>query len=505
MNDVLNHNKEKFELLTKYSEKKYGQSKFKDSIFYAHAAASFAWSNHPGSFYSQRLENVLSSIGTNKIEKLSLPYIKIPTNSKINILHVASYLHDTGGHTRALLRWIENTSDFCNNLVVLTLDQIMEPFVKSEFLRLGVKVLLLTRNGKNILNLASSLRAISNKWPDYIILHTHPDDVIPQLAYSYFEGPPVLLFNHADHVFWIGSSISDLVLSIRMNGISLSQERRNTSKNSILPLPLKSRNFTQRKYTKEKLGLDGKEVVVSMASDYKYTPWKEYNFSFFFETFLKNRSNTTLVVVGVTKNGNLKNLQRKFPTRVILVAPTPSIDDFLNSADVYVDSFPLSSLTSSLDVAMRGIPVLGVKNKLIPIFNSDDPAFVNFKNNWSSLEQLSEKIEYFLDNKDIGNEIGLKMQTEVVKAHTGENWNETLRNILKNTKRNTAIAQQFTDRENTYDTEIAEFFSNRMHKEALTYRTYETLKTFSYLHLGASVGSTVENMSKRVRAVKFSK
>ena len=50
---------------------------------------------------------------------------------------------------------------------------------------------------------------------DLIMLHIHPNDVLPVYALSAgYYGPPVALFDHSDHTFWIGSSIVDVRLTL---------------------------------------------------------------------------------------------------------------------------------------------------------------------------------------------------------------------------------------------------------------------------------------------------
>ena len=50
---------------------------------------------------------------------------------------------------------------------------------------------------------------------DLIMLHIHAQDVLPVYALSAgYYGPPVALFDHSDHTFWIGSSIVDVRLTL---------------------------------------------------------------------------------------------------------------------------------------------------------------------------------------------------------------------------------------------------------------------------------------------------
>src|SRR6185503_6674419 len=78
----------------------------------------------------------------------------------------------------------------------------------------GGRLHLLDRRG-SLLRIAHSLRRIASD-VDFIVLHVHPDDVVPTLAFGAgIDHPPIAYLNHADHVFWIGSEICDINLNIR--------------------------------------------------------------------------------------------------------------------------------------------------------------------------------------------------------------------------------------------------------------------------------------------------
>src|SRR5438067_2243266 len=55
---------------------------------------------------------------------------------------------------------------------------------------------------------ARALRELARGY-DAVVLHIHHHDPVPILAFADGDRPPVVLFNHADHMFWLGSSIVD--------------------------------------------------------------------------------------------------------------------------------------------------------------------------------------------------------------------------------------------------------------------------------------------------------
>ena len=497
--DKLNINRRIFDKLSNNSLYEFNRSSYSRAAHYAHFASLFAWFNHPGHFYSGNLENILESIPLFYSGSEQTKNNVFVSNDKLNILHVASELFDTGGHTRALLRWIENTNTIHNNALVLTRQNNLPKYVRHEVARLGIKYVSLMGNGFDLFARSSRLRNLSNTWADYVILHIHPDDVVPVLAYSEATDVPVLLFNHADHVFWLGSSVSDSVLSIRESGLQLASRRRNTVENRLLPLPMIVSETKIDLNAKERLGLVGKKVVLTIASDYKFKAIESYNYTSFFIRFLERRPDIVLVVVGAEPSGNLKLLKSSFPERVMLVPSTPYIDLYKSAADVYMDSFPLTSLTSCLDAALSRLPIVSVKNSLIPIINSDDPAFVNFSDNWTDIERLAETLNFLLDNKDLRQEVGYKMRESVIQNHTGSSWNERLETTLKFSHRSTRTKKdnEFIDTEEVYDKFLA-LLSGTPSTKFFSGKVYENTIGFLNKHNLLNTAVKIENLKRMV-------
>ena len=67
--------------------------------------------------------------------------------------------------------------------------------------------------GMGFLQKARNLRAIARFNADMVILHHGGHDLVPLLAFATTNLPPVAVLNHADHVFWLGSSITDMVVN----------------------------------------------------------------------------------------------------------------------------------------------------------------------------------------------------------------------------------------------------------------------------------------------------
>lgn len=168
-------------------------------------------------------------------DKIKMPIgIQATSNS---FLHVMTQAYTVGGHTRVVERWIDSSPREQKHSVVL-LNQKEKPFP------ITLNDCVSEHNGSlhiydslDLLERATKLRKLALEY-QYIILHIHMDDPTAIVAFGNDSFPrPVLFFNHADHSYWCGSSIVDMLLDIRDNDFA----KKRCIKNHYtirIPLPL---------------------------------------------------------------------------------------------------------------------------------------------------------------------------------------------------------------------------------------------------------------------------
>jgi len=210
------------------------------------------------------------------------------------------------------------------------------------------------------------LRDIAHSWADVVVLHTHPNDPLPVLAFGVDGGPPVILFNHADHVFWLGASVADIVAEIRPVGRDLSLRRRGVRSSSLLPVPLVSDELPMgRTEARQRLGLDEKTtVLLTISSAYKYAPFGGYDFLSLARKVIDENPQAVLLAVGPDDGGKWAEHREGTKGRIRALGEQRDIGVFYAAADIFVDSFPYGSMTAMLEAGMHGIASVGLLNPL---------------------------------------------------------------------------------------------------------------------------------------------
>ena len=231
-------------------------------------AASFAMEFHAGRFADGAIENVALEVGA-ELSGLAPQRggVAVPIASRTSlrrVLHVASHIRDIGGHSRMLYHWIRTDRSSCHSVVVVNQKQIPIPQWLPEAIRSSGGNLLILPTGLPLLLKATWLREMARQNADLIVLHHDGNDVVPTIAFSIPDCPPVAVLNHADHQFWLGSSISDVVINLRTAGSKHTVERRYVSNNVVIPIPLADPGgHMSRLDARRTLGIPEDQIVVA--------------------------------------------------------------------------------------------------------------------------------------------------------------------------------------------------------------------------------------------------
>jgi hypothetical protein len=321
-----------------------------DALAWVQVAARFAWRQHPGLFVSPRLEACTGATGAMP----GRPSRSTAGHGRIErVLHVATELYPTGGHTRLLTRWVEQDTAR-SHTVVLT--GAVPPPPTSEAARASADAPVVSVfRGRDLRAAASALHAVTSEH-DVVILHAHPFDVVPVVAFGEMPRPPVLLVNHADHRFWLGAHDADVLAGLRESGTRLSVTRRglDPARGVEVAIPLQPPDrLADRAAAKARIGVDPDTcVLLTMATGYKYAAPEGEGLVDLVLPAIERERDALLVAVGPVAQPAWERAAAEGHVR--LLAPTEHVGDLLAAADVYLDSYPFASNTSLLEAVLHG-------------------------------------------------------------------------------------------------------------------------------------------------------
>lgn len=330
--------------------------------------ASFQAARKTCGFYSApELENALAE----EAARLKVP--RAESFEPGSFLHVFTEAYQGGGHTQVAMRWIESSPKAQKHSVFISgqkntaeiPDRLKEAVVK----RGGT--FTLSDAGLKASERALKLREYASGF-EAVILHVHPEDVLPVLAFASPDFKrPVVFFNHADHLYWTGGITADLVVNFRTFASRFNETYRKIARNAVLPLPVNEPALSspwRRLAVRKELGIpsDGK-IILSVATSYKYTPFDGLDFAGTVRRVLDRVPGSYLVVVGPAADepywsgaaqaagGRIKALG---------MLPFTKLEPYFQASDLILDSFPFNSFTAFFDAAKYNVPTLSLKTPL---------------------------------------------------------------------------------------------------------------------------------------------
>lgn len=387
----------------------------KQKIYLLENINYYMTNNHCGVFRYEPIEELLQEIGK-----------EFAVDNQVNIvkksfLHIMTRTFTTGGHTKLVENFLINRTEYLDeihNVVILyQYDNVFPIFIEE----LNNKNRLHNLSKLDIFEKINKLAELSLKYEN-IILHHNMYDTIPVLALSQFKNKKnIIIYNHADHLYWVGSSIVSHSLEMSSDGLNFSNSHRNIKNNYLLPIPLSNKqklNFDLKKILEIK---ESQKIVLSIGHQHRYEVSKgDYSFREMVKEVLKIDKNIIFIIVGNHNENFWQDLWEHKNIRFVGLINREEIDKYYSIADIYVDSFPMGGGTATLDAITFGIPSIKVKHIFFE-FDSLKPYLVE-------KEKVSEKIiELF--SSDIKN-------TNSTLVHLKEQWNKLFDDILVQIKKN---------------------------------------------------------------------
>jgi len=390
------------------------------------SAAQVAERFHTGRFSDGAIENLALEIGA-QLDKLvtekgilTLPVAR--EDHRRRVLHVIP-VFAIGGHMPLLYHWMRNDRNSCHSVILMN-HQGDVPSQLSEAVRSSGGDLVILPSNSRIGQKALWLREVARRSADLVVWHVIGPDVVPMVAFATHECPPVVLVDHADHLFWLGSSVADIVINLRTAGSKHALERRFASRSTVIPIPLLDRQGNiSRCDARQLLGIEKDQVVLlSVGRAIKYRPCGIYDFVATANKILDRQLDAHLYVVGESAAGIAPYLRCALHDRLHFIG---SVEDpwlYCAAADIYLESFPYGSQTALLEAALSGLPVVPAYAPLFPLLVANDDSIKDILPNPKDEQEYMETVELLIRNSKQRFVLGRALRDRLLIDHVGEGW-----------------------------------------------------------------------------------
>ena len=396
------------------------------------AAHSAANDGFHGMLASPELEDVLLQVAQ-RLPVVSPSPRNFPPRRWLHVFNTAYALF---GHTKLCREWMKLHTQGQQHSVILVSQETPVPDNLAETVRQAGGSILRLDCGQGLAERAHDLRVEAYRRADVVVLHAHPEDAIAAVAFGVPGGPPVIMVNHADHAFWAGRGVVDLLLDIRESGHSWSLENRAISRAEIVPIPLseldtrmadESQRQEIRRVMRRNLGIPADAVVLlTIGNAFKYVPFPGLDFCLTAEAILKACPNAYLVAVGPRDSGRWRKAGKATGGRIMAVGNQSDLAKFHAAADIYLEGFPSGSLTALLEAAQAGLPVVRAPETCMLPFRSDGIA-VSMLAQPLDLADYKKAVIAHVNSPEQRKRAGEAASRSVRDHHCGEAWLNYLR------------------------------------------------------------------------------
>lgn len=430
---IIEKNKKIFEWFFNKVEK---ITDLRKQVEFGQKAANILTYKNVGYYYSTKLEKIFTDIAkSHDLDNYNIEY------KKGTFLHVMTMCCKVGGHTRVVERWIgQSPSEQEHSVVLLQQDDVAIPGLLQENIKEKNGELIVFEKGMDFIKKALKLRELALHY-EYIVLHVHMDDPTALIAFGTEKFTrPVIFFNHADHLFWLGKSISDIVADIK-GQISITQARRGIDKNFVLGVPVENKTVKKidKNRARKKLAIPvDKKIILSVGSEFKFTPLNNKSIVDILHKKLLSNENVLLYLIGPSvENKYWKNVQKKYGEKIKILGEVDYENEYfeyINSADLILDSWPVGGGAVMQDAINCDKPVLSLET---PLGQLD---YLSKSNCYCKTEQeFLDKIQKVLDDKEFADEIINEVKNNLAEESSPEIFREKLKKLFEATPKSHSV------------------------------------------------------------------
>ena len=410
---------------------------FENAAGHLSTAAKVAAAYVIGELTSRRLECLAHRLAQFIPSPLRDP---IACTEPVRFLHVMTEALPVGGHTALVARFITNSPSRQVHHVALTDQEAFDSIaLRSAVADSGGKIFGLGVH-RTWRARCAELRLLAAWEADIVVLHTSMHDIAAVIAFASPKLPPVILMNHADHTFWMGGSIADIVVNLRESGEKFTEQFRGIARNYTLPIPLAESTYGEtdplrrksvRDEMRKALGFaDGEVLLITAAHETKFLPSGDVDFFKCARAILEQNPSARIVAVGPAPDSfGWPELSRGFPGRIVALGPRRDIGALFIAADIFIESFPFGSLTAMLEAGAFGLPCVRAPAVCPPPFASDGDALAHLPQPPTLMDFISIVGALVGDGKkrSVGGQL---MRKAVCTYHLGNYWRARLSTLM---------------------------------------------------------------------------
>lgn len=336
-----------------------------------------------------------------------------------SIGYLATEIYDMGGHTKCIRDLIVSLSGIYNQYLFLTkittsqqhAPQARDIIQKHASIQ-GIDAYALSFN-KDLKQLCNQILSSHIK---VLLVYIHPNDILGTAVLAYLKNTTdirIIYINHASHFPSLGMSFANVVLEGMPSTEKITHEQRGILNTDIIGLQSLRKNDTiyydQKELNKLKnqMGVKDKAfITMSGGSAYKF--FEDSNTSHYFEMIkriLKKEKSVYHIVITQLNSTQSTVVDRIFQDapkekkRLIFIPYQSNFDKYFQCADVFIDSFPVSSALTQIDLMRNKVASVVKINKENPEFSFHEYQMPDYPYMFENVSDMEDMISELLHDE----------------------------------------------------------------------------------------------------------
>jgi glycosyltransferase involved in cell wall biosynthesis len=423
------------------AERHLSRADIDSSLRCAHVAAS-VWMQQNRRLVVPRLEALIQAAAQRLIVTDDTPATRLAAVAHRPVcLHVMEEALAAGGLTAMATRWIRNDGAERSHCVALLGQRGPIPnALQQAVLASGGQIWHAPADASFELR-ARWLRSLCSRNAALVVLHTGVSDTVFGAALGTAGGPPVMLVNHAAHIFWAGATVADLVLNCRGSDLERGWTREHRGvQGATLPIPLDEppphsgpTSSEERSEKKRDLGMAADALVIlTVGATFKYESTGTHDFVAALEGVLHNVPDAVLLAAGVTPDERWLAACARTQGRLRAIGPVSHsrVSELHAIADVYVEGFPFGTTTALLEAGLQGLPAVLAPASVPPPYGTDGIALDEVLVRPATVAAYQQMLLALLADREERLRIGKRLAQSIRVHHTGSGWGAHLQRAL---------------------------------------------------------------------------
>ncbi len=360
------------------------------------------------------------------------------------IAYLATIIYDVGGHTKCIRDLSESLSDSYTQKLFLTQISECVRVGSNSIMTMGKYIQIYGVDTSLFFNLAKKVKNFTDEIikfaPKTLMVYIHPDDIFGTAVLSLikkYTDIRIIFFNHASHYPSLGMTIANTILECIPTTRKITEEKRHLSNCEMVTLQSLSKNGTiyysaeELSSLKQSLEVSNNDII-TMSGGTAYKFFEDNKSSQYFEMIkrllLKEPLLKHIIISDFNRklNGIINDIFKNTPDirkRLIIVPLQTNFDIYFQCADVFIDSFPVSSALTQIDLMRNKVASVVKVNREKPEFSFHEYQMPDYPYMFENVEDMENAIIELLHDK--------QKRTNIINKNYNFWLNTYERNVVK--------------------------------------------------------------------------